>query len=77
MTTVDRTRPSAAGVGATVDLAGTAWPLYKLEALAVGLLVFLAVLITTQVLQSAVLAAAGVSVVTWWVRRTHRSGTKA
>jgi hypothetical protein len=53
----------------TVDLAGTAWPLYKLEALAAGLVVFLLVLVVTQVLQTAVLTAAGMAVVVWWARR--------
>lgn len=53
----------------TVDLAGTAWPLYKLEALAAGLVVFLLVLVVTQVLQTAVLTAAGMTVVVWWARR--------
>ncbi|MCQ4119070.1 hypothetical protein [Rhodococcus tibetensis] len=53
----------------TVDLAGTAWPLYKLEAVAVGLLVFVAVLAVTETAQVAVLTAAAVAVVVWWVRR--------
>ncbi len=53
----------------TVDIAGTAWPLYKLEAIAAGLLVFLLILTLTQVLQTAVLTAAGAAVVVWWTRR--------
>lgn len=59
----------------TVDIAGTAWPVYKLEAIAAGLLVFLLILTVTQVLQTAVLTAAGAAVVVWWTRRvmlTHR-----
>ncbi len=40
MTTAALPRRSRGRSGATVDLAGTAWPLYKLEALAAGLLVF-------------------------------------
>jgi len=54
---------------ATVDIAGTAWPLYKLEAIAAGLVVFLLVLTVTQTLQPAVLTAAGAAVVVWWTRR--------
>ncbi|RVW09018.1 hypothetical protein EGT67_12700 [Prescottella agglutinans] len=60
----------------TVDIAGTAWPLYKLEAIAAALAIFVLVLAVTQVLQTAVLTAAGAAVVVWWVRRvmlTHRS----
>ncbi|MFC0453512.1 hypothetical protein [Rhodococcus jostii] len=53
----------------TVDLAGTEWPLYKLEALAVALLVFATILVITQTLQAAVLTAAAVAVVVWWARR--------
>lgn len=54
---------------ATVDIAGTAWPLYKLEAIAAGLLAFLLVLMVTHTLQTAVLTAAGTAVVVWWARR--------
>ncbi|OUS96585.1 hypothetical protein [Rhodococcus sp. NCIMB 12038] len=53
----------------TVDLAGTEWPLYKLEALAVALLVFVTILVVTQTLQAAVLTAAAAAVVVWWARR--------
>ncbi|GAB2654526.1 hypothetical protein ABI214_24830 [Prescottella soli] len=53
----------------TVDIAGTAWPVYKLEAIAAGVLVFLLILAVTQVLQTAVLTAAGTAVVVWWTRR--------
>ncbi|MFD4293968.1 hypothetical protein ACFWPA_11865 [Rhodococcus sp. NPDC058505] len=69
MTTVDHTRLSHPGD--TLDIAGTAWPLYKLEALVVGVLVFLTVLIVVQALQPAVLVAAGATVVVWWARRRH------
>ncbi|AVP69044.1 hypothetical protein [Prescottella equi] len=69
MTTAALPRRSRGRSGATVDLAGTAWPLYKLEALAAGLLVFVLVLAVTQVLQPAVLTAAGVAVIVWWGRR--------
>ncbi|WP_137723829.1 hypothetical protein [Prescottella subtropica] len=53
----------------TVDIAGTAWPLYKLEAVASALVVFVLALAVTQVLQTAVLTAAAVAVAVWWVRR--------
>ncbi|MFC4602121.1 hypothetical protein [Rhodococcus kronopolitis] len=54
-----------------VNLAGTDWPLYKLEALVVGLLVFVVTLAVTTALQPAVLLAAGATVTAWWVRRAH------
>ena len=71
MTTSDTPIPHVTGSRPprTVDLDGTAWPLYKLEALAVGLLVFVAVLIITEAVPVAVLTAAAVAVVVWWVRR--------
>ncbi|WP_137873337.1 hypothetical protein [Rhodococcus sp. Q] len=69
MTTVGLTRSSRPR--AAIDIAGTAWPLYKLEALAVGLLVFLTVLVVAQALQPAVLVGAAATVVVWWMRRRH------
>ncbi|WP_420880478.1 hypothetical protein [Rhodococcus sp. (in: high G+C Gram-positive bacteria)] len=69
MTTAALPRRTGTPPAATVDLAGTAWPLYKLEALAAGLVVFVLVLAVTQVLQAAVLSAAGVAVAVWWARR--------
>lgn len=61
----------------TVDLAGAAWPLYKLEAIAAAVLTFLLVLIVAQSLQASVLTAAGVAVVVWWVRRAMLSAPSA
>jgi hypothetical protein len=58
--------------GTTVDIAGTAWPLYKLEALAAGLLTFLVVLVVAQTLQPAVLTAAAATVLVWWAMRLTR-----
>ncbi|MFC9518476.1 hypothetical protein ACFTSD_22315 [Nocardiaceae bacterium NPDC056970] len=69
MTTAALPRRAHGRPSVTVDLAGTAWPLYKLEALAAGLVAFLLILVVTQVLQTAVLTAAGVTVVVWWSRR--------
>jgi len=54
-----------------IDLAGTEWPLYKLEALAVGVLVLLALFVVTGTAQIAVLGAAATTTVTWWVRRAY------
>ncbi|MGX7725750.1 hypothetical protein [Rhodococcus sp. 5G237] len=60
-----------------VDIAGTIWPLYKLEALASGLLTLLVVLIVTTSTQSAVLGAAAVTVVVWWVRRIQQHALRS
>jgi Flp pilus assembly protein TadB len=51
----------------TVDIAGTAWPVYKVEALVLGLLVFVGALALTTSLQVAVLGAAAATVVAWWI----------
>ena len=69
MTTAAVPRRAHGRTVATVDIAGTAWPLYKLEAIATALLTFLLVLTVTLTLQTAVLTAAGTAVVVWWVRR--------
>lgn len=50
----------------TVDIAGTAWPVYKVEALILGALVFVGALALTTSLQVAVLTSAAATVVTWW-----------
>ncbi len=50
----------------TVDIAGTAWPVYKVEALAMGILMFLGALALTTSMQVAVLGSAGVTVAAWW-----------
>jgi hypothetical protein len=49
----------------TVDIAGTAWPVYKLESLALGAIVFLATFAITMSLQPAVLLGAAVAVAAW------------
>lgn len=64
-TSVDRQR--------TVDIAGTAWPLYKLEALAAGLLVLVVTAVIVQAAQTAVLAAAAVTLVVWLVGSTREA----
>ncbi|MET8878335.1 hypothetical protein ACWEO2_37760 [Nocardia sp. NPDC004278] len=53
------TRPPA------VEIAGSAWPMYKLEALALGLVVCLVLALITGSLQVAVLAAAAVGAGRW------------
>lgn len=52
-----------------VDIAGTAWPVYKLEALAFGSIVFASALALVGSLQTAVLSGAAVAVATWWTLR--------
>ncbi|MFE4502418.1 hypothetical protein ACFRFQ_21415 [Rhodococcus sp. NPDC056743] len=67
------TRASRRATDNSVDIAGTLWPLYKLEALVIGLIVFVAILAITTSMQPAVLTAAAAAVVTWWVRRNYYS----
>ncbi|WP_062988626.1 hypothetical protein [Nocardia anaemiae] len=52
-----------------VDIAGSAWPMYKLEALALALVVCLVLTLITGSLQVAVLVAAGVGTGRWIVGR--------
>ncbi|MGC5164739.1 hypothetical protein ACLQ3J_18655 [Rhodococcus sp. DT1] len=54
-----------------IDIAGSAWPMYKLEALAVGFLVLVALLVLTGTAQTAVLTAAAATTLVWWVRRAY------
>ena len=73
MTTVEHLRTEVRGV----DVAGTVWPLFKLEAIAVAVVVFLLTLLIVSSLQVAVLAAAAGTLV--WVtglvrQATHRKG---
>lgn len=49
----------------TVDIAGTAWPTYKLEAMAAGLVTGLLLMLITGSPQTAVLAAAAVGALRW------------
>jgi hypothetical protein len=62
----------------TVDIAGTAWPLYKLEALAAGLVVFAVAVLLVGSLQVAVLGAAIISAFVWFagVARSGRQTTR-
>ncbi|WP_327147537.1 hypothetical protein [Nocardia sp. NBC_01329] len=54
---------------AVVDIAGSHWPVYKLEALIVGLLVFLALALVLGSAQAGVLVGAAVGAVLWTVGR--------
>ncbi|MEV6226020.1 hypothetical protein AB0M13_30615 [Nocardia fluminea] len=56
---------------ATVDIAGSAWPVYKLEALVVALVVGALLLLIIGSPQVAVLAAAAVAAVRWTVGATR------
>ncbi|MET9491477.1 hypothetical protein [Nocardia sp. NPDC006630] len=57
----------------TVSIAGTAWPVYKLEALAAGLIIALVLLLITGSPQIAVLAAATVVALRWIVAVARHS----
>ncbi|WP_067717210.1 hypothetical protein [Nocardia yamanashiensis] len=52
---------------ASVELAGTAWPVYKLEALGAGLVVGLLLALITGSPQIAVLAAATITSARWLI----------
>ncbi|MGF6881112.1 hypothetical protein ABIA39_000992 [Nocardia sp. GAS34] len=58
-------RPSR--VARTVDIAGTRWPVYKLEALGLGLLTCVLLVLIVGSPQVAVLAAAAVGALRWSV----------
>ncbi|MCJ0978229.1 hypothetical protein MTX35_10980 [Rhodococcus sp. ARC_M12] len=58
----------------TADVAGIAWPVYKLEALALGVLVFVGTLAFAGSLHAAVLAGAAATVATWWTLRLTELG---
>lgn len=55
----------AARAGAAVDIAGSDWPVYKLEALAVGLLVLLAAALVLGSVQAGVLLGAASGGLLW------------
>lgn len=75
MAVVDPISRSAVTSRRTIDIAGTPWPLYKLEALALGLLILSVLALVTGSVQIAVLAGAVVATVRWVVGavRTTRS----
>ncbi|MFX0575001.1 hypothetical protein [Nocardia nepalensis] len=59
MAVVHPARPAA------VDIAGSAWPMYKLEALSLGFMICLVLALITGSLQIAVLAAAAIATARW------------
>ncbi|MGA6207678.1 hypothetical protein [Nocardia testacea] len=76
MTASPLTAPRAAVRGAAVvDIAGSRWPVYKLEALVVGLLAFLVPAVVLGSTQTGVLLGAAVGAVLWttgWWRAARR-----
>ncbi|MFC8385139.1 hypothetical protein [Nocardia sp. NPDC056952] len=62
---------TSSAASATVDIAGSAWPVYKLEALAAALVVAALLLLIIGSPQVAVLAAAAVAAVRWTVGATR------
>jgi hypothetical protein len=59
--------PTSRGVGArTVDIAGVQWPMFKLEALAFGVLTCLVLFLVIGSPQVAVLAGAAVAALRWF-----------
>jgi hypothetical protein len=76
MTASHFTAPRAAVRGpAVVDIAGSRWPVYKLEALVAGLLMFLVAAIVLGSAQTGVLLGATVGVLLWsagWWRSARR-----
>lgn len=72
-----RSAVSAAAVSyGAVDIAGTRWPLYKLEALVIALLTVLVLGLVTGSAQTAVLVGTAVGVLLWALghyRATHGS----
>ncbi|MEV4239307.1 MULTISPECIES: hypothetical protein [unclassified Nocardia] len=50
-----------------IDIAGSAWPMYKLEAIALAVVICLVLALITGSLQVAVLVAAGVGTGRWVV----------
>ncbi|MGW4242788.1 hypothetical protein [Nocardia sp. NPDC004722] len=72
MAVVNPTDTERAPARATVDIAGTAWPVYKLEALFAGAVVCLTLALITGSVQVAVLGAATVAALRWLLAMTHR-----
>ncbi|TCN40062.1 hypothetical protein EV641_1353 [Rhodococcus sp. SMB37] len=67
MTTLDLSPRRTTRV-AGVDIAGTEWPLYKLEALGLGGLALLVLFVVTTDPQVAVLGSALAATITWFTR---------
>ncbi|MGY4708751.1 hypothetical protein ACXDF8_04155 [Mycolicibacterium sp. CBM1] len=65
MTSVEQVRAALASSGSQVRIAGVPWPLYKLMALVLGLLVFVVLALVTAQAAPAVLTAAALSTTIW------------
>ncbi len=72
MTTAEHFRSVVPPATSEISVAGVPWPTYKVLALVVGLLVFLAVLAVTASAAPAVLGGAAVAAVTWLVLGLQR-----
>lgn len=59
-----------------LDIAGSPWPLFKLEALAAGLIVFLIALVVGASMQVAVLGGAAVASLVWIAGRVRTGLTE-
>jgi Flp pilus assembly protein TadB len=73
MTTAQQFRESVSRAACEVSVAGVPWPLYKLYALAVGLVVLLVVGVATMSAAPAVLSAAGAATAVWLVFSSYCS----
>lgn len=65
MTTAEQFRESVSRATCEVSVAGIPWPLYKLYALAAGVVVLLVVGLATMSAAPAVLSAAGAATAVW------------
>ena len=61
---------------AMLDIAGSPWPVFKLEALAAGLIVFLIALVVGASMQIAVLGGAALATSAWVVGRLRTAGSR-
>lgn len=75
MAVVHPTQVTAPRIG-SIDIAGTAWPVYKLEALGAGVVVLLLLALITGSPQIAVLAGASVAAVRWITGAVSQRGDR-
>lgn len=72
MATID-TRPARRTLP-SIDIAGVAWPVHKVHALVVGMVVAVVLAVVTRDAQIAVVAATAVTTGAWWVLRVIHAG---
>jgi hypothetical protein len=65
MTTAGQFRALASSKNSEVQIAGVPWPVYKVAALVVGLVVAVLVGVVTSAASAAVLAGAGIATIVW------------